>query len=204
MVPEKYQMSFTTGGLFYNESLQVAEIYKKTGDWIKTRNLVLSENILQARTESSARREAREICSRLVLMTKDQLQLLSSGSRQEQQYLLWVAVCKRYAFVKDFTVEVIREKFLRMDLHLQQEDYQFFFTKKAEWHKELEKLKNSTKNKLRQVLFRIMREAEIISRDSMIIPCLLTDDLTRVLATDTPLWLSIFPISDADIQSWLP
>lgn len=203
MVPEKYQMSFTTGGLFYNESLQVNEIYKKTGDWIKTRNLVLSENILQARTESSAKREAREICSRLGLTTKDQLQLLISGSHQEQRFLLWVAVCKRYAFIQDFVIEVLREKYLRMDLHLQPEDYQIFFDKKSEWHDELETLKKSTKNKLRQVLFKIMREAEIISQENIIIPCLLTDDLIKVLATDNPSWLSIFPISDADIQSWL-
>jgi len=51
MVSGDYQMSFTTGGLFYHESLQVAELYEKTGDWRKTRKQVLSENILQARTE---------------------------------------------------------------------------------------------------------------------------------------------------------
>ncbi len=69
MVSDSYQMSFTTGGLFYNESLQVAELYEKTGDWLKTRKQVLSENILQAHTESSCKRRAWEICSRLRLLT---------------------------------------------------------------------------------------------------------------------------------------
>lgn len=195
-----YQMSFTTGGLFYHESLQVAELYEKTGDWQKTRKQVLSENILQARTESSSKRRAREICSRLALLTKNQLQLLSLGSRQEQQYLLWVAVCKRYAFIRDFTVEIVREKYLRMDLNLQREDYDIFFDEKAQWHENLDKLKDSTKNKLRQVLFKTMREAEIISQENMIIPGLLTENLVRVLAEDNPSWLTIFPVSDTEIK----
>ncbi len=203
MVSDSYQMSFTTGGLFYNESLQVAELYEKTGDWLKTRKQVLSENILQARTESSCKRRAWEICSRLGLLTNNQLQLLRSGSRQEQQYLLWVAVCKRYAFIQDFMTEIVREKYLRMDLSLQRADYNIFFDEKAEWHEELDRLKDSTRKKLGQVMFKTMREAEIISKENMIIPGLLTDDLIRVLATDNPSWLSVFPISDADIQEVL-
>lgn len=193
-------MSFTTGGLFYHESLQVAELYEKTGDWQKIRNQVLSENILQDRTVSSSKRRAREICSRLALLTKNQLQLLGSGSRQEQQYLLWVAVCKRYAFIRDFTVEIVREKYLRMDLNLQRADYNIFFAEKAQWHENLDKLKDSTRKKLRQVLFKTMREAEIISRENMIIPGLLTENLVRVLAEDNPSWLTIFPVSDTEIK----
>jgi len=196
-------MSFTTGGLFFNESLQVAELFNETGNWQKTRDQVLSKNLLQTRTESSAKRRAREICSRLELLTEDQLQLLLSGSRQEQQYLLWIAVCKCYSFIRDFMIEIVREKYLRMDLHLQSQDYDIFFEDKAEWHEELEQLRDSTRAKLRQVLFKTMREAEIISREDMIIPCLLTEQLTKVLAADNPSWLAVLPLSDMDINAWL-
>lgn len=203
MTNSKYQMSFTTGGLFFNESLQVAELFNETGNWQKTRDQVLSKNLLQTRTESSAKRRAREICSRLELLTEDQLQLLLSGSRQEQQYLLWIAVCKCYSFIRDFMIEIVREKYLRMDLHLQSQDYDIFFEDKAEWHEELEQLRDSTRAKLRQVLFKTMREAEIISREDMIIPCLLTEQLTKVLAADNPSWLAVLPLSDMDINAWL-
>jgi hypothetical protein len=199
----KYKMSFTSGGLFFNESLQVAELFHETGDWQKTRDQALSENLLQAWTESSSKRRVWEICSRLGLLTEDQLQLLLFSSRQEQQYLLWVAVCKCYPFIRDFMVEIAREKFLRMDLHLQPQDFEIFFEDKAEWHEELEQLRDSTRKRLRQALFQIMREAEIISPGNMIIPSLLTKQLTKVLAADNPSWLAVLPISDADINSWL-
>ncbi|MBC8316506.1 MAG: DUF1819 family protein [Desulfobulbaceae bacterium] len=198
-----YKMSFTTGGLFYNESLQIAALYDTIGDWPKTRDQVLSENLLQTRTESSAKRRIWEICSRLELLTEGQIQLLISGSRQEQQYLLWIAVCKHYSFIRDFMIEVVREKFLRMDLHIQAQDYEIFYDNKAEWHAELEKLRDSTRTRLRQALFQIMREAEIISREDMIIPCLLTEELTKVLAADNSSWITVLPVSDMDINAWL-
>ena len=203
MTSSKYNMSFSTGGLFCNESLSVAAIYSETNSWQKTRDAVLTNNILQARTASSAERRAREICFRLERLTPKQLQLLLSGSRQDQQYLLWVAVCKRYTFIQHFASEVLREKFLRMDLLLEPADYDVFFDGKAEWHDELEKLSPSTKAKLRQVLFKIMREAEILSKDNMIIPGLLTQELAHVLVDDNPVWLTVLPLSEADLKGWL-
>ncbi len=203
MPTKTYKMSFTSGGLFFNESIPVVELYDKTHDWQQTRKRILSENLLQTRTESSAKRRITEICSRLQLLTDIQLQLLISGSRQEQQYLLWLAVCKCYPFIKEFVMEVIREKYLRMDLNLQPQDYEIFFDAKAEWHEELEQLKSSTRAKLKQVLFKTMREAEIISQENMIIPGLLTEQLTKAIAIDDPALLAVFPVSDMDINSWL-
>jgi len=199
----QYSMSFTTGGLFYNESLLIVDEYFATTDWELTRKSVFEKNSIQARTESSIKRRVREICSRLELLSEQQLVLIKNGSRQEQQYLLWVAVCKCYPFIRDFMIEIVREKYLRMDLHLQRQDYDFFFEEKAEWHEELERLRDSTRAKLRQVLFKTMREAEIISREDMIIPGLLTEQLTKVLAADNPSWLAMLPVSDMDINSWL-
>lgn len=189
-----------------NESLQIAELHNKIngqGCWDEIRDKVLTDNILQTRTTSSAKRRVREICSRLQLLTQKQLELLLTGSRHEQQYILWIAVCKHYQFIHEFATEVVREKYLRMDLSVQLADYEIFFEGKAEWHEELDKLKDTTKSKLKQVLFKIMREAEIISSTNAIIPGLLTEQLAQVLAEDSPSWLTTLPVSDMDIHSWL-
>jgi hypothetical protein len=196
-------MSFSTGGLFYNESLKTLGVYEVEKDWSLTREKVLAKNLLQSRTQSSTARRAREICHRLETLTTKQLQLLSSGSVQEQLYLLWVSICKHYPFIKEFAVQVLREKFLRMDLLLTHQDYDIFFDMKAEWHEELEQLTESTKAKLRQVLFKIMREAELLSKDNMILPGLLTQELAAVLAEDNPEWLTVLPISDTEINRWV-
>lgn len=196
-------MSFTTGGLFYNESLTVVELYLSLMDWKKVRGRMLSDNLLQTRTKSSAIRISREICLRLETLTHKQLQLLESGSAQEQRYLLWIAVCKRYAFIRQFMDEMVREKYIRMDLQISPADYDIFFQEKAEIHIEFDRLSASTRAKQRQVLFKSMREAEILSRNNMILPGLPTRELVEALADDNPGLLAMLPISDMDIKEWL-
>ena len=203
MSEKKYNMSFTTGGLFYNESLKAVAVYLSLMDWKKVRARMLSENLLQTRTKSSAIRINREICLRLETLTRKQLQLVESGSAHEQRYLLWIAVCKRYAFIQQFMGELVREKYSRMDLQLSPGDYDIFFHEKAEVHVELDQLSASTRAKLRQVLFKAMREAEILSRDNMILPGLPTKELIEALADDNPGLLAMLPISDMDIKEWL-
>ena len=203
MSEKKYNMSFTTGGLFYNESLKAAAVYLSLMDWKKVRARMLSDNLLQTRTKSSAIRINREICLRLETLTRKQLQLLESGSAQEQRYLLWIAVCKRYAFIQQFMAEMVREKYARMDLQLSPADYDIFFYEKAEIHIELAQLSISTRAKLRQVLFKAMRESEILSRDNMILPGLPTKALLEALADDNPGLLAMLPISDMNIKEWL-
>lgn len=199
----QYRMSFTTGGLFYNESLRIVEEYLSTNDWDFTRQAVIEKNLIQSRTESSVRRRVLEIFSRLELLSKQQVALLVNGSRSEQQYLLWLAICKRYSFIHEFAVEIVREKFLRLDLLLTLEEYDRFFSAKASWHVELDKLTSSTYVRLRQVLFKMLREAEIIEKTGMIIPALFTQELVAAIATEDPQLLCIFPLSDMDIQEWL-
>jgi len=199
----KYQMSFSTGGLFLRESLLAVELYLLHRDWKKVREILLSENLIQARTISSAQRVTREICQRLALLTLEQLQLLASGTTQERQGLLWVAVCKRYSFIKDFMTEVVRENFLRLNMVLHPSDYDMFFHDKEEWHEELERLSQTTKAKLRQVLYKIMHEAEILTKDDLIIPAMLSARLAQVLVADNPGWLRVFAVSDSDLKEWL-
>ena len=86
---------------------------------------------------------------------------------------------------------------------MQLSDYEFFFESKAEWHEELDKLKESTKIKLKQVLFKIMKDAEIITADNVIIPGLITEELTKAFVTDDLSWLATLPVSDMDINTWL-
>jgi len=194
-----YNMSFSSGGLFLNESLRIAEIYLENKDWKLVRDNVLNNNILQARTESSLKRITREVISRLRLLTGNQLKLLISGSRQEQNFLLWLGVCKRHEFITDFAVEIIREKYLRLNYELTQQDYDIFYNHKSEWHTELEKLSETTKKKLRQVLFRIIREVEVVTSENMIVPVFFSKNLAQVIIQDNVSWFNVYPISDLDI-----
>ncbi len=118
------------------------------------------------------------------MLTPDQLDLLAEGSLEEQKQLLWVAICKRYLFVREFAVEVIREKFLAMNYQITDLDYDAFFNRKADWHAELEQITDKTRDKLKQVVFRILREAGITTTEASILPAVLSSRMVSVIRDD--------------------
>jgi hypothetical protein len=195
-----YKTSFTTGGLFYHAAPKVARLYLNVRDWDAVRKQMLDSNLLQARTRSSSIRSTRELCFRLEALTDEQLELLAAGDRQEQTQLLWLAACKQYRLVYEFAVEVIREKFLRLDMELAYLDFDIFFNTKAEWDDELAALKNSTREKLRQVLFRMLREADILDPSGRIWPMMLAPRVAQSIASDDPEYAAVFPIFEADFK----
>ena len=194
MEDEPYLLSFTGANLSLSKSLSLARAFNKYGSWEAVEERLLPENILQMRTNSAAVRVHQEIVPRLQRLTKEQMELLTEGSYLEQKHMLWLAVCKRYRYIRDFAIEVIREKYLRMDYQVTDLDYTSFFNRKADWHEELEEITESTQNKIRQVLFRMLKEAEILSEDNVIIETILTQKEKRAMMEDAPISFKIFPM----------
>lgn len=82
------------------------------------------------RTTNSFKRIYREVASCLSRLTPAAWEILWHGTSQEQRYILWLAVCKRYAFIRDFATSVVHEKYLRLDYTLTYLDYDIFLMTK--------------------------------------------------------------------------
>jgi hypothetical protein len=203
MNPERYRLSFTTGGLFPREAPLVVERYLTLRDWSRTREQLCQDNLLQVRTAASASRIGKELIARLELLDDDELAELLVATPRDRGYLLWTAACRRYAFIRDFAVEVLREYHLLLRRQLALSDFDAFYQAKALWHPELEDLALSTQRKLRQNLFRMLREADLLSDRGRIQPARLTPRLAQLLARQGPEALFIFPATDQEIQRWL-
>jgi hypothetical protein len=160
----------------------------------------MDSNFLQTRTRAAASRIARELLPRLKGLTDAQFQILLDGSRSEQLQILWLVVCKRYQIIEEFAVQIIREKYLRLDLDLTYPDYDAFFNDKAEWNEGLSQLTPQTRKKQRRVLFQILREAQIISTDHTILPASLSPRVLAAISADDPKFLAVFPLSTVDVQ----
>ena len=200
---DKYNMAFSTGGLFQRETLLVVELFTKNADWDQIKADVIQNNLFQARTQASMERHFREIRGRLKQLPDQAIDLLSQASHQEQLALLWYAVCRRHSFLFEFAVEVIREKYLRLQHEVSRDDFFRFFDAKADWHEELEAISESTRKKLCQVAFRMLREAGILTPDNLIVPALLSPAVAQVIHQDDADGVRIFPISDLDIERCL-
>ena len=202
MGSKRYSMSFTTGSLFRQESLKIAALFLDFRDWQAVRKEVLSENLLQTRTLNTLKRVYREIGSRLKTLCEEELTLMVNGTSQDQSQLLWLAVCRRYTFIADFAKEVLRERFISFKAVLHYEDFDAFFNQKAEWHDELDKIAHATQVKVRQIIFKMMREAGLLTDSYLINPVILSAQLLQAVPQQQRQDLLIFPVFQADLYRW--
>ena len=160
----------------------------------------MERNLLQQRTEQSKRTFSREVLDRLSTLNRGELALLADASGQEGAHLMWVAACRRYELIGEFAREVIREKYLIMTPELGFDDFDDFVRSKSLWHDELNELKATTLRKLRQNVFRMLRDSELLSEGGRIVPILLSTRLAESFARDGGGSLKFFPITDIEIE----
>lgn len=163
-----YIMSFSSGGLCLRESVILTRSYFELQDWKAARRLVLDKNLLQARMASSAKRTVGEVLPRLQALSGEELTYLLPASEQDQKYLLWLAICRRHRFIADFMVEVVHDRYMSLKDTVGTEEFNLFWMQKTVTHPEIEKISDLTREKLRTVLFKMMREVGIISKDNRI------------------------------------
>lgn len=185
------------------EAPLVAERYLALRNWSQTRDQVRNDNLLQVKTATAALRISKELISRLENLELTELEELVHGSLRDRGYLLWVAACRRYAIIHDFAVEVLREHYLMLRHQISFGDYDAFYNSKALWHTELDEIATSTQHKLRQNLFRMLRDAGLISDQQHIQAALLSPRLAQLLSRRGRDELLVFPVTDNNMQRWL-
>lgn len=191
----RFALSFTAGGLLYNESIVVAEaLFRNKYDWNAMAAEVEGRNLLQSRTRSTSKRKLREISQRLKYLTLPQLALLVDGTRHEQKLILWLACCEKYPLLAELARDVVRAKFLQLDYSIDAGDIARFVELQTLWHDELAGLTASTITKLQTVMFRMLREAELISDDGIISAPIVSGRFIQVVKADSPGGLLYFPL----------
>ena len=192
-VPRRYALSFTTGALLMREAALLAPVYIEQRDWDQVRNLAVKGNLLQARTHRTGVSLASETVQRLSALADGEVDLLIEATASERAHLMWAAACRRYEFIGEFADEVVRERFLRLASTLDYQDFDSFVRSKALWHEELAEIKDSTLQRLRSNVFKMLREAELLSVVGEIMPAVLSERVAAVLSARSPSDLRFFP-----------
>lgn len=196
---QEYNMSFTAGALLQAESVTIARLYLELGDWNEVKEKAIADNVLQSRAVSTLKRLSYEIISRLNTLNTEEMLLLVGSDYQDQAYLIWLAICRHHKFVADFATEVLRERFITFKTDLQYSDFDTFFNRKCDWHSELDNLSDSTKKKLRQVMFKMLREANLLDSNNIIQHTILSPELLRMVSSNDAKDFMYFTVSDGAI-----
>ena len=198
---KKYILSFTAASLRLNEMVKVASalLENETTDLNEVKESRIVFGSVKNRTTD---REFREIKHRLEKLTPEQIEVIVHGDLISQRQIAFLGVCKHYDFIRDFTVDVIRDKALVFNYQIHESDYNGFINGRVDIHPELEAFSETTLKKAKQVMFRILEQAGIINNavEKIIQPQILQAKVIKSILVDDPQWLKVFLMPDNDIK----
>lgn len=192
----RYKFSFTSSSLKVKELVLLADA--EINGW----EVNITE-ILGGGKSATAIRHFRELNKRLGNLTDKQKKLLVEGDFNTQKQISFLAVCKTYHYVRDFVVEVLREKILVFDFHITDGNYVSFFRRKSDEHDEINGLTDKTQDKIKQVIFRMLEQADFIDsvKNKILQPQFISSQASKVVYEDDPNLLKIFFKSDLEIKN---
>jgi len=199
-----YNLNFRACSLRPDLARLVAECYLECENWADVKNRILATNALQTRSEKTAIRLEREMRQRLSTLTQSQIEILAHAPTEDSIAMTWLAVCKRIAFVRDFAVEVLREKIEVHDYILRPSDYEKFVDTKALSHPELSSMNETTTNKVRQITLRMAKEAGILMKGEswgVLSRPVISLTVRNVIRDDDERWFAVFLISNSEMMA---
>ncbi|TXB68344.1 DUF1819 family protein [Phaeodactylibacter luteus] len=197
-----YRLSFSGAALQVEESIKIAQLYADLKDWEAVQAEVVGENALQKNQLKTTVRSFYEVRTRLKEMTPLQMERLAEGTFTEQQQLLWVAACKVYPFIGAFALEVLLNKIQAFEYIVHESDYTEFLEAQTLKEPKLQQVSDSTYQKLRSRLYRMMEEAGIVNNreERVITPPVVTTYVAEALIDEDPKLLRYLLVSDRDIR----
>ena len=199
----KYSFSFTGASALIAETISIAVVYKRLGNWDEVKKSTSDQNLLNKVKHATFIREFSEIKKRLLLLTDEQLNLLLNGNPDDVKAMVFVMLLKSYTFLYDFVAEVVRDKYFLFDNNITDSDYARFVNTKILIHNELANLSEQTAKKVKQVVFTFLNQMGLITgrTNGIILKPYLSDVSIKAIVCDQPRLLACFLFSNAEIHS---
>lgn len=205
MIEQKtYNLTFTAGALLMNETCAVAEVFLESGgNWDITRERALKENLMEKDKLTTNKRFFSLVKQRIEALNEAELDLLVSENNSVKRLLLLLAICKAHTLIYDFIVGNVRDCFFNMSEKVTYANFNEFFNEKKYVHPELESITDATINKIRQVIFRILEQSELIesANTGIIRRPYLPERIEEMIVKDDPKWLGVFLYSNNEINN---
>lgn len=199
---EKYNMSFTAGAAMLNETYAVAKAYLECDkDWNLTKEKTFKENLMEKEKRSSNQRYFALMKQRIEALNEEEIELLVNSTVAVRRLIVLLAICKAHSFIYDFVAEHVRDCFYNLHEKVTHSAFNEFYNEKKYEHPEIEQVTEQTVAKMRQVIFRILEQTELVESAELgtIRRPYLTEELERLIVKDNAKWLAIYLYSNNEI-----
>lgn len=193
MTPPPYTLSFTVGGLFLFEGIELARRRATCASWDEVRQTSPDDVFVAKGGASSVKRIRNEVIGRLATLTPDEVGHLAAGGMTDARALMWVAACRKYRILAEFAVEVLDERLRSFQPEIRVTDFDALLDAKGVNAAEIARLAPSTRARLRSGAFRMLREAELLDAESRVWAPRLSEPLRDLLARDPRSGLNLIP-----------
>lgn len=197
-------MSFTAGAAMLNEMYAVAEaLVECDGDWERTKDKTFKENLMEKEKMSSNIRYFALMKQRLEVLNEAELDMLVNGTVAVRRLIVLLAICKAHSFIFDFISENVRDCFYNQYEKISHANFNEFYNEKKYEHPEIEQVSELTVAKMRQVVFRILEQTELIedAESGILRRPYLSEAVERLIVKDDPKWLAIYLYSNNEINN---
>lgn len=192
-VSGKYSLSMSGSTTRVQECLIAARVYLEFGDWGAVLKSIVNDNLFQLNTDGSRKRVGQEIVKRLSTLSNGEIEFLVSAAGDDRHAMLWTAICRTYQFVRDFSQQVLADRYDHSIPNLPKEAYDVFFEDQAAIHPELEKMTKLGREKMRSVVFKMLRECRLLDEDGRITPLHPSPAFATALSKNRTDDLAVFP-----------
>jgi hypothetical protein len=178
-----FNAQIVAGALLVKESRQVAKLLlqgAKEEDWY---HFLVVENVLQKKSPATTKRMVSLIKNRLSLMQPELWKLVANGNSDVATQALLAAAIKHSRLLGEFIQRVVKQNLRVFNRQLDKRDWNIFIEECQQIDEEVANWSESTRNKLGQVVFRILAEARYVdsTRSLRIIPVMLIPEVKRYL-----------------------
>ena len=162
---EDYSAKLTAEPFLYNETKIIAEHILNGEDVNELRKRNIEENLIHYKKQKSIQRVNSPIFRRLAVLDEELLREFIYSDIDTSRYILLYAIMKTDKLVRDFVIEVYKDKLLMQKEYIEKFDIDNWYEDKCTISQNLRERSESTTNKLKQVIMKIMQDSGLVKKE---------------------------------------
>ena len=162
---EDYSAKLTAEPFLYNETKIIAEYILNGEDVNELKKRNIEENLIHYKKQKSIQRVNSPIFRRLAVLDEELLREFIYSDIDTSKFILLYAIMKTDKLVRDFIIEVYKDKLLMRKGYIEKIDIDNWYEDKCTISQTLRERSESTTNKLKQVIMKIMQDSGLVKKE---------------------------------------
>lgn len=162
---EEYSAKLTAEPFLYNETKIIARYLLDGENEKKLRKRNIEENLIKHKKIGSVKRVNAPIFRRLMVMDKEMLEEFVNSDIETSKYILLYAIMKTDKLVRDFIIEVYKDKLFMRKEYIEKFDIDNWYEEKCMLSQILRERTESTSAKLKQVIMKILQDSGLLIKE---------------------------------------